>query len=85
MRVKLTYFKNDYDDDEPDKFKNLDPRRAELAGKNYHFAFMNRFLLLYTHTHNYYTKRSGLDVVLASSFCEAPIGVHRAQIEVTRF
>ena len=38
VRVKLTYFKNDYDyndnDNEPDKFKNLDPRRAELAGKN---------------------------------------------------
>ena len=32
MRVKLTYFKNDYDDD--DKFKKLDPRRAELAGNN---------------------------------------------------
>ena len=30
--VKLTYFKNDYDDD--DKFKKLDPPRAELAGKN---------------------------------------------------
>ena len=36
MRVKLTNFKNDYDNDnEPaDKFKKLDPRRAELAGKN---------------------------------------------------
>ena len=36
MRIKLTYFKNDYDNDDepPDKFKNLDPRRAELAGKN---------------------------------------------------
>ena len=36
VRVKLTNFKNDYDnddDDEPDKFKKLDPRRAELAGK----------------------------------------------------
>ena len=33
VRVKLTNFKNDYDD-EPDKFKKLDPRRAELAGKN---------------------------------------------------
>ena len=33
----MTYFKNDYNNDndnEPDKFKNLDPRRAELAGKN---------------------------------------------------
>ena len=35
--VKLTYFKNDYDDDDPGKFKKLDPRRAELAGKNYQF------------------------------------------------
>ena len=37
VRVKLTNFKNDYDDDdddEPDKFKKLDPRRAELAVKN---------------------------------------------------
>ena len=40
VRVELKYFKNDYDndndndnDDEPDKFKKLDPRRAELAGK----------------------------------------------------
>ena len=34
VRVKLKNFKNDYDDDnEPDKFKKLDPRRAELAGK----------------------------------------------------
>ena len=33
VRVKLTYFKNDYDNDDDDKFKKLDPRRAELAGK----------------------------------------------------
>ena len=33
VRVKLTYFKNDYDDNDNDKFKKLDPRRAELAGK----------------------------------------------------
>ena len=43
MRVKLTYFKNDYDDDDPppDKFKKLDPRRAELAGKNIVTFFRN--------------------------------------------
>ena len=39
VRVKLTYFKNDYDDDDPDKFKKLDPRRAKLAGKNL-FSFL---------------------------------------------
>ena len=33
VRVKLTYFKNDYDYDDDDKFKKLDPLRAELAGK----------------------------------------------------
>ena len=40
VRVKLTYFKNDYDDD--DKFKKLDPRRAELAGKNILGVIKNR-------------------------------------------
>ena len=38
VRVKLTNFKNDY---EPDKFKKLDPRRAELAGKNIVTFFRN--------------------------------------------
>ena len=33
VRVKSTFFKNDYDNDD-DEFKKLDPRRAELAGKN---------------------------------------------------
>ena len=35
VRVKSTFFKNDYDiDNDDDEFKKLDPRRAELAGKN---------------------------------------------------
>ena len=42
VRVKLTNFKNDYDDyDHPDKFKKLEPRGAELVGKN--SKIKNRF------------------------------------------
>ena len=44
VRVKSKYFKNDYDyndnDNDNDEFKKLDPRRAELAGKNLKYIFI---------------------------------------------